>query len=137
RTGKRVAAIIGTLAALAVVIATAVELAGRGSKTIVVAPPTNATPDAGQQVEQCMSRHHLRAGRASLGNPNLSRVLTFKRCDWPAIFEGSADGYTEVSARILPLPRPNSAAYNELAAFHAPCDEIDVTFVLDNMYARV
>src|SRR6478672_13622565 len=74
-TAKVVAAVIATLAALAAVVATAFELAGRSGKTIVIAPQTNATPNAGQQVEHCMRRHHLRAARVSLGNPNVSRVL--------------------------------------------------------------
>ncbi|MFL5960066.1 MAG: hypothetical protein ACJ75G_07380 [Gaiellaceae bacterium] len=136
-TGKVVAAIIGTLAALGGAATAGAELFGHANKTIVLEPSATAPPNSGQQIEQCMRRHHLRAARVSVGDPNAAKRITYKRCDWPAIFEGSADGYTEVSADVRTLPKPQAAPYNTVATFRAACDEIDVTFILDQMAARV
>jgi hypothetical protein len=73
----------------------------------------------------------------SIGDVYPAHRFTFRRCDWPTIYEGSPDGYTRVSARIRDLPKPAAAPYNEIATFRAACDAIDVTFVLEQMAARI
>jgi hypothetical protein len=82
---KVLAAIAAVIAALAAAVATGAALFGGDSKTVIVRPtdgPIPVTPLAGQRIRACMTRHHLRAPRVSLGARNEINI-TFKRCDWP------------------------------------------------------
>jgi hypothetical protein len=44
--------------------------------------------------------------------------------------------YREVWSHNRDLPRPASDPYSVVSTFRAPCDELDVTFVLDHMETR-
>jgi hypothetical protein len=98
--------------------------------------------NAPQRIAGCIRRHRLGAPRVSVGisgggitYPRHSAI--FKRCDWPPLTPGSRDGYTEVRVQDVDLPKPAAAPYNTLGTFRAQCDQLDVTFVLDHMLARL
>jgi hypothetical protein len=137
---KVIAAIAASIAALVGaggVVAGAVFFGG-DDKTVVVRPTLTAaaaTPLAGERIKTCMERHHLRSPRISVG-ARTDANITFKRCDWPPVVESSTDGYTEVWNHKQDLPRPASDPYSVVSTFRAPCDQLDVTFVLDHMETR-
>jgi hypothetical protein len=131
---KVIAAIAASIAALVGAVAAGAAFFGGNDKTIVVRP-SGTSPVAGQRIKTCMRRHHLRSPRVSVGARNDTNI-TFKRCDWPPVVESSTDGYTEVWNHKQDLPRPASDPYSVVSTFRAPCDQLDVTFVLDHMETR-
>jgi hypothetical protein len=142
---KVVAAIAGTIAALAAAAATGAALFGGNDKAVIVQPKvavSPAAPNAADRVGLCMLAHHLRAPRVSVGLSGGGityprHTAKLRRCDWPPLTNSSTDGYTEVSVREFDLPKPASAPYNILGRFRASCDQLDVTFVLVHMFSRL
>jgi hypothetical protein len=139
---KVIAAVAGSIAALAGAVTAGAALFSH-DKTLIVQPSVgSAAPNAPQRIAGCIRRHRLGAPRVSVGisgggitYPRHSAI--FKRCDWPPLTPGSRDGYTEVRVQDVDLPKPAAAPYNTLGTFRAQCDQLDVTFVLDHMLARL
>jgi hypothetical protein len=134
---KVISAIAASIAALVGAAATGAAFLG-DHKTVVVRPSvivSRSSPLAGQRISTCMQRHHMRAARISIGVP-YAHNITFKRCDWPPLVPTSTDGFTAVSTHVVNLPKPEAAPYNMVETFRAPCDQLDVTFVLDHMSLR-
>jgi hypothetical protein len=112
-----------------------------GSTTTSVVALRSADPAASSRIAECMLSHQLRATRVSTGIgvggiAYPANAARFRRCDWPPLPETAPDGYSEVRVKNFQLPRPNAAPYNNVARFRAPCEKIDVSYVLDHMFSR-
>jgi hypothetical protein len=90
---------------------------------------------AARQTQRCLVAHKMHSPRVTVGST--IRRLRFRRCDWPPITDTSTDGYSEIVDFIRPIPGlKNAALFDEVDRYTAPCDAINVTYVLAQTGSR-
>jgi hypothetical protein len=119
------------VAALAAAVSTYLAVAGNPFSPSPADQQAQTDPAAvaARQVQRCQTAHGMRSARVTIGQP--AHQLRFQRCDWPPLTDTTTDGYSEIVDSVRRIPgRSNSQAFDVVDQINAPCDEVNMTYLL-------